>query len=86
MPYANGCRDCGRDTDGTTRCGGCREDRRQAAAATRAERRQRGACLVCGAAVARTKSTGGANARRVREPAAYCRAHLAYYAARARAS
>lgn len=84
MPYATGCKDCGSDTDGTTRCEGCRAARNRAAAEMRTYRRENGLCLTCGAAVARSKVTGGSAAKRVRKPAAYCSVHLAYYAARQR--
>lgn len=92
MPYATGCRDCGgaivdergEPCDGT-RCHTCRTARNKVAAELRAYRRENGLCLTCGAAVAKTKVLGGAAAKRVREPAAYCASHLAYYAARQRA-
>ena len=77
MPYANGCRDCGGTTDGTTRCASCRKARRKAAAAIRTARREQGLCLVCGAAVAKSKLSGGV--KLVREASAYCPGHLAYY-------
>lgn len=85
MPYASGCRGCGGETDGTTRCAACREARRLEAAATRAQRRQDERCLACGDPVAKTKIVGGAAGKRVRAKAHYCPAHLEYYAARQRA-
>ena len=83
MPYAAGCRDCGSETDGSSRCDGCRKARNKAEAEKRAYRRENGLCLTCGAAVARTKLQD-AGRKRVRKPAAYCATHLAYYAARQR--
>lgn len=97
MPYAAGCRDCGApivDADGEpcdgTRCHTCRVARNRAAAELRTYRRENGLCLTCGAAVARTKLSpvggdgAGGEHRRVRQAAAYCAKHLAYYAARQR--
>lgn len=91
MPYAHGCRDCGApivDADGEpcdgTRCHTCRVARNRAAAELRTYRRENGLCLTCGAPVAKTKVSGGGSGKRVRQAAAYCAKHLAYYAARQR--
>lgn len=54
-----------------SRCADCAERRREEAAATRAERRQKGLCLTCG--------------KRARPGRRYCQTHRAYYAARAAA-
>lgn len=84
MPYAAGtCRGCGTRTDGV-RCDECRAERREQEAALREMRRANGLCLTCGSSVAKTKLLN-AGQKRVREPARYCKKHLAYYAARARA-
>lgn len=90
MPYATGCRDCGGTTDGSTRCASCRKARNKAAAELRDYRRAEGLCLTCGVPVAKTKmvpdgwNTTSSAHKRVRQPAAYCAVHLAYYAARQR--
>lgn len=91
MPYASGCRDCGGaivDEDGEpcdgTRCHTCRKARNKAAAELRTYRRELGLCLTCGAAAAKTKGINQTG-KRLREQAAYCKTHLAYYAARQRA-
>jgi hypothetical protein len=83
MPYAEGCRDCGGETDGTTRCKACREKRRKAAAALSAYRREHGLCLTCGEPVAKSKLVD-AGQKRVNRPARYCKRHLGYYAERQR--
>ncbi len=83
MPYAVGCRGCGGPCEGP-RCESCRKLRREQEAARRKERRATGRCLVCGAAVARSKLSGGA--KRIREAAAYCGEHLKYYVDRRRAA
>jgi hypothetical protein len=84
MPYAAGtCRGCGTECDGT-RCDDCNAERRVEEAARRAARRKAGVCLVCARPVAPTKLQA-AGTKRVKEPARYCREHLAYYAARSRA-
>lgn len=84
MPYAAGtCRGCG--VPAATRCDACKAARREEEAQRRAERKAAGLCRVCAAPVAKTKLIN-ASAKRVREPAAYCREHLAYYAARSRSA
>jgi hypothetical protein len=84
MPYAPGtCRGCGKVCDGV-RCAACKAERRKEEAARSAYRRAHGLCLVCAQPVAPTKLQAGGT-KRVKEPARYCREHLAYYAARSRA-
>jgi hypothetical protein len=87
MPYAEGtCTGCGGEPrPGRRQCQACADRRAAAEAAQREGRRERGECLVCGAPVARSK-TLDAGRKRVRSPARYCRAHLAYYAERRRKS
>jgi hypothetical protein len=97
MPYAAGtCKRCGASHESNgeplsaSRCRECRRARREADAALREYRRENGQCLTCGAPVARSKLVPvggdghGGEHRREREPARYCREHLAYYAARQR--
>jgi hypothetical protein len=85
MPYTSGtCRGCGTECDGV-RCEPCKTKRRTEEAAKRAARRKAGECLVCARPVALTKLQA-AGTKRVKEPARYCREHLAYYAARSRAA
>jgi hypothetical protein len=89
MPYAAGCKGCGKPCDGV-RCDACKAERRAEERARRENRRAHGLCLTCGDPVAQTKlqisGNAGLQRRRLREPAAYCKRHLAYYAARSRAS
>lgn len=56
MPYATGCKDCGSDVDGTTRCSGCRASRNRQAREQRAERKRKHQCWACGEKCAKDES------------------------------
>jgi hypothetical protein len=81
MPYAQGCRDCGKRTP-NDRCRVCLAAHRKREAKRRAVRKLAGLCLVCGDPVARSKRIVGGKLL-VKKPAAYCQTHLDYFAARA---
>ena len=83
MPYAHGCHGCGKKTP-NYRCKVCLRAHREREARRRDERRAAGLCLTCGTPVAKSKRIAGGKIR-INEPAVYCTAHLAYYAARASA-
>lgn len=80
MPYADGCKGCGKPCDGT-RCDDCRLAHNEVEAKRRAAKRESGTCLFggCTKPVAKSKASGG---KRVNRSARYCKEHLAYYALR----